>query len=264
MKTLLVPVDLSEVSKNALEYSVHFANNIGGKIICLHAFEFEESGMESIGIARDKVMEKLKMFLGQVETFGVPVELDPYPGSLIEAVESTTKNKKVDLVVMGTKGALGFRGLFTNSNTEEVMHRLSKPILVLPEAYDFNGIKRILFCSDLKPLKDEALAPIKELGLVFDAAVTIAHVQTNLENTDITDDELKKEQAYLGTQIKQRVRTVEHSNISEGIGYFLSYEPSDLIVMIKREHSFLDTLFGVDHTEEVVEDPITPVLVIPE
>lgn len=263
MKTILVPVDFSNAAKNAIGFAIQIAEKTGAKVNCLHAFIYRENIQQGFEIAKANKQKELNDFTSQFET-SVEIENTAYPDSFENALEFISNLKKVDLIVMGTATEIGLRKIVTGSNATNTMFDTKLPLLIVPEHHTDLRMNDLLFTSDLKPLHRKAIEPLKELGKAFDATVTIAHVQTNIEDSNRELKELEKENAFFGEDVRHIFKHISTSDVSEGIRYFLDYEACDVLVMVRREYGFLDKLFRTNHTEEFADNPKLPVLVLHE
>ena len=124
MKKILVPCDFSDSAIQAFKLAVDIANKSNGEIILLNVIElpvmhntvlmptlnFEQAFLTDMKANSEKNFTKMKAKWAKegpkVSSF---VEYGPITTSISQFVEE----KKIDLIVMGTKGASGFKGLIS-------------------------------------------------------------------------------------------------------------------------------------------------------
>ena len=53
--------------------------------------------------------------------------------SFVSAVRSVVENKKIDLIIIGAKGASGLKKIVLGSNTGDVIAKVECPLLAVPE-----------------------------------------------------------------------------------------------------------------------------------
>ena len=86
-------------------------------------------------------------------------------GDLHSAFEQYIANNKVDIIIMGTKGAQGLKNIFKGSNTSKLMLQTAIPILIIPEHVKHESIAKIVWASDFKPVTNlSSLALLKDIA----------------------------------------------------------------------------------------------------
>src|SRR6185369_430844 len=115
MKTILVPTDFSENAINAFHYAVELSDALQAKLILLNARHIPVLASElqlediTLGTMIEETTEQLKEFrTGRMEP-GKHVDVEDLvmTGLAVDAIVLAAKERKADLVVMGTKGASG-------------------------------------------------------------------------------------------------------------------------------------------------------------
>jgi nucleotide-binding universal stress UspA family protein len=149
---ILVPVDGSKYSQDAVEYALKIARLTDAKIIVLHVvhlptYAYAYSGGQGVSpvaipaplplevsenektAAKKLVDDVAKM----ADEAGVDVEtkiVDRHP-SVPDAIIQFASEADVDLIVMGTKGKTGIKRFLLGSVTESVVHHAHCPVLVV-------------------------------------------------------------------------------------------------------------------------------------
>lgn len=143
INNILVPVDLSEASLNALDIAVQITKK--NKAI-LHLLVIDEPSY-----IKEKQTDTLYDDKSRTSTisnllFSINNKYDIIPnvilkkGHVTETILSTAKAEKADLIIMGTHGESGFREHFTGSNAYNVIKYTAVPVLSIPpkqKIYDF-------------------------------------------------------------------------------------------------------------------------------
>ena len=70
---------------------------------------------------------------------------------MIPVLRSVNEEEGIDLIVMSTLGASGWKEVFVGSNTERVIRHATCPVLVIPDGVHELKIRRVLVPSTLKP-----------------------------------------------------------------------------------------------------------------
>lgn len=158
MKNILLPTDFSENSRQAIAYALKFCSgqpcnfyflNLQKSSGYLTAEILHASPTSSIyeGILSDKRQELEKMVSyfkgiskGEDFTFHTQIDFD----DIVNAVNQSVEANKIDLIIMGTKGATGAAGVLFGSNALQLIRNASCPVLTVPAGYTFESIQSVL------------------------------------------------------------------------------------------------------------------------
>jgi nucleotide-binding universal stress UspA family protein len=268
MNCILVPFDFSHNSRNALAYAARLAKLSKAELVVLHAYD-RAAILEGMTMDGTKAgMEKERHHLEKHHELPASIITTLIrEGELIDEVSDFLKERKVDLVVMGTRGASGLQEVLVGSRTVAVMSEIYVPMLVVPESAEPGSVRNILLCSDLKEVEnDNNLDLVKELAMLFGSAVRIAHVEAGDEVPTYEQElERRREKGIFSPEVEVTYKRIKGKTVLEGIRYYLALkDDNDLVVMINRKHGFIDSLFRVNHTHKMAYHTTLPLLVLPE
>ena len=252
MLNVLIPIDFSKTSYSAMSYAIEFQKEFNFSITCLHAYKKNKP--------RRRV-EKFKTY------FRSEFRLELIEGDLFSGFEFYENRNTIDLIIMGTKGAQGIKKLFKGSNTSNLMLQTNTPILIIPEKTHYESLNKILWASDFKPLiNPNSLDLLKKIALDTGSSIRIAHVKTSNKKTNSQARiEKRWEDQYFGREIRHSFKKIRRSSVSKGINFYLNHkDDNDLLVLIRRQHGFMDKLFRKKHSEEFAQSPTLPVMIIHE
>lgn len=268
MDRILVPFDFSHNSRNALAYAAELAKLAKAELVVLHAYDRAAilEGMTLEGTREG--MEKERHHLQKHHDLPAAVITTIIrEGELIDEVSDYLLENEVDLVVMGTRGASGLQEVLVGSRTVALLEEVSLPMLVVPESAEFGTVRNILLCSDLKEVEDDNnLDLVKELALLLGSAVRIAHVEVGDEITTYEQElERRREKGVFSPEVEVSYKRIRGKSVLEGIRHYIDLKgDNDLIVMINRQHGFIESLFRVNHTHKMAYHTSLPLLVLPE
>lgn len=270
MKNILVPFDFSHHSRNALEYAAQLAAKFKAKICIFHAYDRSEV-LEGVKVAttvsamEDTQKKLAKQFgLAEKSIAGKVVQ-----GEFIEEVLQFINENKFDLIVLGTRGASGLRELLVGSYTVNLMQEVRNiPMLVVPEKANFISLRNILLCSDLHEIaNDDALDLVKEMAMIFNADVRLAHVEKGKRSAPTYENvlERRREIHLFEPEVDCTYKRIVANDLLSGIKFYMDKKnDNDMVAMVYREHSFIETIFGMNHTHEMAYHTTVPLLVLPE
>jgi len=141
-KSILVPVDFSNCSREGLRYAIAFASEFGAKIILLHAtylgyvYSCEGTAIYDIpGLqkaARKTAERKMRELIRYVNFGAVKFETAFTDGSPVIDICAFAKDHGVDLIITSTHGFTGFTHVLIGSIAEQSVRHAPCSVLVVP------------------------------------------------------------------------------------------------------------------------------------
>jgi nucleotide-binding universal stress UspA family protein len=159
IQKILVPVDYSGDSQQALQWGASLAGKYGAKLLLLHAIPtaVEQVFPEGAGFVSptssfsegmavgsqpfgrqpiivdlvDMAQTELRDFADKHLKEVVPMQVKVAVGKPAEEILRVAREEKVDLIVMGTHGRTGLRHLLLGSVAEEVTRHAPCPVFTL-------------------------------------------------------------------------------------------------------------------------------------
>jgi nucleotide-binding universal stress UspA family protein len=139
LQTILVPIDFSECSRNAIRYAVPLAQQFGAKLILLEVARFEYAGSETddleLPLLERKVVDAYRRRLDELakrEIRDAAYQVQVSIGKTVPNIISVAKSAKADLIVISTHGCSGNDSI-VGSTTERVVRHAPCPVLVVRE-----------------------------------------------------------------------------------------------------------------------------------
>lgn len=145
-KTILCPVDHSELSRRALEDAIHLARLFNGRLVVLSvlpeiswvAAAAETGHLLDVKLEHEaKWMNEFDDFLAGVPLDGINWERIVQRGQPHEQITTTAKELGVDLIVMGATGRTGLLRVLLGSVTRRVLRQLPSSLLVVKDQIVF-------------------------------------------------------------------------------------------------------------------------------
>jgi nucleotide-binding universal stress UspA family protein len=275
MKTILVPTDFSEISKNAIDYAVEIAKVMPAKIVLFYAFHVPVITSEAVVIVpamneiRKFGIENLNALKEEINTrvgYNIVIGSHCVEGFAIDEINSYTKINSVDLIVMGMHGAGYLVEKLIGSVTTALLQESNCPVLAIDQKVKFRAPKKIVLACDYKHIKQSALVPLKSLAALFDSHIYILNVSKEREL--VLDD---MEEAACGLRLEHAFESTDHSfhfttnkDVVDGINDYVSTQQIDMVVMIPRKHSVLRNIFREPNTKKIAFHTTVPVLALHE
>jgi len=143
-KRILVPVDFSPCSRNAVSYAAELADKLDACVDLLYVWEVPPyippeamigvPGHDSTslaGMARTHAEKEMKDFVEQVRVTAMGDTLLE-SGDPARTIVELAQQRQSEMVVMGTHGRTGLAHLLMGSVAEKVVRRSTRPVLTVP------------------------------------------------------------------------------------------------------------------------------------
>jgi nucleotide-binding universal stress UspA family protein len=270
MVNILVPTDLSDLSKVAVQYAIKIANKLGGTITLLHVINIIQPTRAAMRLQLkalekdlvDTAKEDLDIFVSsiskQVKT-GDPIKVKVVKGAYFnDTIKKEAKKLRTGLIVMGTRGASGLRKYVLGSNTASVIEVSHVPVLAVPELGDFKNFKNVVYATDLKHTQKELKALIPYLEK-FGSKIHLIHVTSNLKEVSALEKKI------VGLVEKSGIpnvicKVMVNKKIDEAIEHYLEATSADLLAMFTHDVTFYEKLFNRSMTKKMAFHSKIPLL----
>ena len=276
MKTILVPTDFSDNSRNAFRYSLELAKISAAKVVLFHVIQIIVSPVPDMPVVVTPSEEELERegrqrltaFANEARNEsanGIEIEYNISIGSVTDKIFELIREKKIDLIVMGISGTNLLREMLIGSNTVKLIREASCPVLAVPPEAKFKKLQTIVFACDYKKnSNDAALDTIKEFVNLFNSKLHIINIS---KPAAIPTTEQVGTSVHLEHQLKEINPTVyfpEQDDVVEGINEFVEEYHADMLVMIPRRHSLLEIIFSKSNTKKMAFHTHIPLLAVHE
>ena len=274
MNTILVPIDFSETSENALNYATSLANYLTANLILLHVdtipvynneyelvtYTIKDSIETSLELLKEKALKikKDKLLIGDITYYAEAGELET-------SISEFITKKSIDLIVMGITGQSTKIGqtLF-GSNSIKISRESKIPVFIIPKNCSYKKIENIAYaCEYDKDIKEQTgLIQVKNIIAMFNANLNVLHVVPNnhLINQSEAETDLYVEQKL--ENINHKTFILTENNVSKALLDFINTHQIDLIIITQKKRTFFHKIFYPSSTKEVAFNSPIPVLTI--
>lgn len=263
-KKILVGIDYTKSSLNALEYAVGLAKQSHASLILFHVYEFPvvhtNAGLYMVDYKAIKRDDLAKLEQLKAKTIakhkGIAIEVGNSNMSFKAYVEELAAKKKIHVVVLGLETKSKISKFIWGSTGVDIAGKIDCPVVIVPESYHQHRYANILAAVDYKQdLKRVVIRKAEQFAKDHKMKADLVHIQT--------DDELD-----FGLEAGQRRKEAEKWNIkifkakgfSEGIKKYVSQNKSDLVVLFSRKHSLVYRLFNETNTKTIAFNSNVPVM----
>lgn len=138
IKRIVVPIDLSTCSLDALEYAVQFAKPFGASITILHAMEPVAYGLDfSLSHAKEwkeqraYLEKRLTVLAACLKAQGLQADHVLKPGLPADSIASYVTQQGYDVMIMGTHGRRGLSHVLVGSIAGAMLRHAPCPVLTV-------------------------------------------------------------------------------------------------------------------------------------
>lgn len=271
ISTLLVAVDFTEKSNNAVRMAIHIAARHEARVILFHNITnhtiIDRTGKQVIGAdIIDENYKKTEQALADIETslqtqypdleFKTIIKND----SLVHGINNIIGNEDVDLVICGSSGQQNFAQLLLGSLSYQILTEVNCSVLLVPEK-----------CS--KYSFDKILVPVRVLEDLTDKIeLSVAIAKKNkgiisLLGISNEDDILKIREAYQRIKKNLAIRSQEYDSQfllthdkATQISKFSQDDNADIIILNYKDEDSWKSFFLENFFKQIINYTDIPLL----
>jgi len=270
MKKILIPTDFSKNAEYALKVAAQIARKNDGEIILLHILELPHQAGDALSSGHEipeimffkrAAMQKLEDLMDSEIFEGLNVSEIVQFDLAFDGIMDISKKNNVDLIVMGSHGASGFKEMFIGSNAEKVVRSSEVPVLIIKNEIENFKINKFVFASDFSDEIKEPFEKVVAFANAFDAELNLVMINTpnSFKSTLVSQDIMNKFLA--GFSIKKHVTHIfNDANVEKGILNFAKSIDADLIGMCTHGRKGLSHFFNGSISEDLVNHALKPVV----
>ncbi len=268
-KVILVGIDFSDCSINALEHAITIARKAKSGIGLVwvnhldyskEIFSVEPQDLEKEVIERfNELIKKYKYHIDNGE-----IEYYIRKGKVYKEVCKLANELEAFLVVIGTHGSSGFEEFWIGSNANRIVSSCKTPIITIRGGVDIGtDLKKIVLPLDSTRVTREKLPLTTLLAKYFASEVHILGLFTTTSDDiryRIRNYVAQAEEYLTENKIRYKSTFIEADNITEDTINYASKVGANLIcIMTEQETSTANLILGPYATQMVNHSPI-PVL----
>jgi nucleotide-binding universal stress UspA family protein len=262
-KTILVGVDYTKSSANAIEYAAMLAAKGNASLMLFHIYEapviHTNSGLyfisyKSLQTTNRTKLEKLADSL-RAKNPSLPVKVFASSDSFKIEVENLVGSKKIQYIVLGLESKTRISKFIYGSHGTSIAGKVDCPVIIVPEKYKAHKLtKAVLAVDNYDTLNTKVMSKVKSLSTRFNVPVNYVHVRPQ------GDLEIETRKGKKDIELE----LVEAKEITGGIIRYSKKKSSDLIIIVSQSHSPLYNFFNESNTKTIAFQSKIPVMAIHE
>lgn len=267
IRKILVPIDLSQTSLNALDTAAAIARKHNATLQLLNVIE---PGFESFANENNGHLSTLTNSADVLTALSATIQqhnelkskIIQLEGNVTDTIIKHSFLHRCDLIVMGTHGASGYRNGFIGSNTYSVTKHSPCPVLTVPPIKQYHSFQKIIF-----PVR-----PVTGALLRYDIASHFLSPSSVIDVLGLWYGKLERETNLLEKVIDEIQKQLETDkikakpvwglgqSIAEDVLHYAQQTNPDLVIIT----SVLDVItkpgFLGPHTQKILNCSKSPVL----
>jgi len=272
IERILIPTDYSANAQRATRMGISLAKEIGADVFLFHSYNiaainFAENviimeDLKTIENARlNEVVAEMKKEYGDVN-----IQFILEFGPVADWMKTVVDDKKIDLIVMGTKGETDALNKVFGSVATHVVNNIVCPVLIIPSTHRSYTISEVLFATDFHFTNDVAtyLSPFLQLAHDFDPFIHVVQFKSDLGPGPHVKNIEELKLTGLLKDTKHSYHYLETDNTEEALFEFVEKRHCDLIVMVTRNYTLWEKIFHRSFTKKIALHSEIPVLILHE
>jgi len=274
MKKILIPIDFSDFSENALEVAANLAKKFEADLVVLHML-----GLSEAIFTKDEAQEfmeaqyylklakkRFDAFLDKPYLKGVKINETVQNYKNFNEINNIVKEQGIDFVVMGSHGTSGMSELFVGSNTEKVVRTCDVPVLVVKKKRKDYKFEQAIFASDFEVENVSAYHKATEFFNKLGAHIHLVYV--NRPNQYFKSSKEIKKQIDLFMSVanhsdqmsSQTVKILNDYSIEEGIYNYAKNINASILALPTHGRKGLAHFFKGSVGEDIANHANLPVI----
>lgn len=263
---MLVPVDFSPISENALNHAAQLAKHFDNDLVLL--FIFEDDFLSSIfsftrNEAKDELAkEAMKARLNEKaqkvkDDFGVDCKVAVRSGRIYKEVIETAEEFGCDCIIMGTHGASGVQRII-GSNASKTISYSTMPVIVVKNDKNPNAYKNIVFPLDLSAESKQKVKWALHLGKSYNSTIHVLSFNSSDEflNNKIKANLNQIKSILEANSIQYDVKMMESSDgfARTTLGYAEEIGADLIMIMTQSEEISIREYVIETYAQQIVND----------
>jgi nucleotide-binding universal stress UspA family protein len=270
MKKIIVPIDFSGDSLNALEHAMVIANKFKADVSMIHvkgkrsnyddAFDFQDFNTVLSTSIKDYFELKVKKYKDAL--YG-KLDYKIREGKIYIEIVNQAKYDDANLIVMGTHGVSGFEELWMGSNAYRVVSHSPCPVLTLRNDFNKKEFSKIVLPIDITKETRQKVPFVTELARAFNAEIYVVSISDTDKQSILRELEQYNQQVYeyiTNKKVKCHTDNLLGANLTDITIDFAAKVDADLIAVMTEQTESAKNIFLGTYAQQMVNHSPFPVL----
>lgn len=279
MKAILVLTDFSSEANYVAEFAINLAITIQANLTFCHVLELDDQqNDESHTSDRYKtgyrnmfdLSDQLELFKKMAKAYKDSSEFMPDIECIVEfgifadTAAKIVAQKSIDFVMIGSRKSHSVTKFKFGSQTYTLPDKFKCPVLLIPQGSKFDGLKTILYASDLPVNNKKALQFLSDLAKPFKATVKVGHIAKKSQpvkmSLNISSDSLNHQLGRYYTKLVYQ--TLKDDDLGAGLERMIGKEKINILALAHRKYHFREGVFHAS-LSKLMSGADIPLLILP-
>jgi nucleotide-binding universal stress UspA family protein len=275
---ILIPVDFSKTSLNAIKYAAFMAKYTKGELVLVHVQSTSDLlevimpavKLKNISVITDFLYERLEKIAADIrKRYGIMVSSFISTGHVTSEIINMAEETKSTLMVMGTHGKDSDNGFFLGSNAYRVLTKSDIPVMTVQTAADKLGFQNILVPIDTS---DHSRQKVDSAIFMADKFASKLHILGILHTGNKGEQNYKYKMEVIMGQIKKMADKKKIScttdiqfadNRATTTLEYAKKVKADLILSMTDQNAEFSSVVLGNYIHQLTNESKIPVLCIP-
>lgn len=281
MKTLLIPVDFTSTSEDALRFAAEWSRKyLYERIILVKSFytsmfenvimagEFANVDQNYLNSVRENQKERLNSLcrdLDEKTGDGILVQSSVSELPLVRTIIQIVRSEQPEMILLGNDQINNSNAAFVSGNVISIAKSSPVRVLVVPANFTYQPVHEVLVPCDFN--KVESLNKINTLRTSprwHDVKLNVLNVDAKRSGSN-PDQKFKVAEAGLNDYLKNfkhEIYYAEDKNVIRGILNFSKINEMQLMIALPGRYSFLYSLTHKSISEALCSNTLLPVMIL--
>lgn len=271
---ILVPIDFSEDSFNALDHALAIASILKAGIQIIHVkgakkFALPKNLLDQLEVSTkgslDKVMKKVVDKYQKKTEF--PIEVKVREGKVHKEISNHAKYNDSFMIVMGTHGASGFEEFFMGSNSFKVVAEAGCPVITVRHGFARRELKNIVMPITKISETKHKIKFVAELSKLTGSKVHVLGVNDGDDKDEIRSMEANlafTKKFYDEHKVDYLQKTLIGSNLTTLAVDYASQVAAELIAISAEQPASVKNFWMGSYSQQLVNHSPIPVVTVPQ
>jgi len=268
MKKILVPMDFTDVSVNALRYALQAFPESDISVLHVRVGAFYANAPIPVTpgdiqeIYWTEALHKFILKELKVDEFPSRVSIYTRYGKIISEIIKFSNDNKVEALVMGTRDKYNYFNQWFGTVSIGAVKKIDLPIYLIPKYASFQTIKNVMIASDDQLTDPSLIQKIKTWNKDYNAFVKFLHIQRT-ENESFRDESktiVKELFEKNDPEFSFEISILKDQDISHSLLASAYDLKADLLLVIPEDQNFMETLLFQSISKDLILQSDIPLL----
>ena len=268
MKQIIVAIDFSKTSLNALAYGIHIANKAKADVQMVWVDNTTSEEVVFEGFAHEERNEKVVLLKELQEKYSKSLKegkLDykTRKGKVYIELAQQAKSLNADLIIAGTHGVSGFEEYWIGSNAYRIVTNAPCPLITLRHDCKVEDIHKIIIPIDSSQETRQKIPIASQLAQLFNSEIHVLSLySTPLKSVQRRVDTYAKQvmDYFDERKIKYVPVVMESENITRTTLDYAETINADLIAIMTEQETTTANIFLGPYAQQMINHSPIPVL----